>query len=185
MRRRRLLAAVGTALGATAGCAGAEPEGTPFRVTVPGEDDRLPARYTCDGAGESPPVTVESVPEPVESVAVTVESDRTAIIEPVLWTLWNVPADRREIPAGLPQTATVDSLGGARQGQPEGGSPGYVAPCPSPGQTKEYRVQVYGLDAPLSVPGGTKHDDAMDAISAATLASRRFVLSYERPADTE
>jgi len=185
MRRRRVLATVGTALSATAGCASSQGDGRPLRVSLPTDDDRFLSQYTCDGTGESPPIGVESVPGPTESVAVTVESGRTAIIEPVLWTLWNVPADRRGIPSGLPNRATVASLGGARQGQPEGGNPGYESPCPSPGQTKEYRFQVYALDSTLSVPGGAKHDDAMDAISAAALASQRFVLTYERPANQQ
>ncbi|WP_284010247.1 YbhB/YbcL family Raf kinase inhibitor-like protein [Haloarcula pelagica] len=183
MRRRSLLAAVGTALG-TAGCVGSSSPGRPLRVSLPGSDGRLPTRYTCDGAGESPPITVESVPEPVSALAVTAESNRDAIIEPVHWTLWNVPADRTEIPAGLPRTATVDDLGGARQGR-SGGPPGYDPPCPATGGTEEYRFQVYGLDAPLELAGGTANDDALDAISAATVASQRFVRTYERPADDE
>ncbi|WP_254272081.1 YbhB/YbcL family Raf kinase inhibitor-like protein [Haloarcula marina] len=185
MRRRRLLATVGTALGATAGCAGqGQTDGQPFSVSFPG-DERLPTRYTCDGAGESPLITVESVPEPVEAVAVTAEANRDAIIEPVLWTLWNVPADRREIPAGLPRTASLDSLGGARQGRSGGDAPGYAAPCPARGATQDYRFQVSALDSPLDLPGGTANDDALDAISAATVASQRFVRTYERPADAE
>lgn len=185
MRRRRLLATVGTAVSAAAGCASSEGDGQPLRVSPPADDGRLPARYTCDGVGESPPISLESVPEAAESVAVTVESGRSAIIEPVLWTLWNVPADRRGIPAGLPTRATVDSLGDARQGQADGAEPGYEVPCPTAGQTKEYRLQVYALESMLAVPGGAKHDDAMDAISAATLASQRFILTYERPADQQ
>jgi len=178
-----VLATVGTALSATAGCASSESDGRPLRVSDPGDDGRFPTRATCDGVGESPAITIEAVPEAAESIAVTLESSRSAIIEPVLWTLWNVPADRSEIPAGLPKRATVDSLADARQGQPDAGEPGYDVPCPTAGQTKEYRLQVYALESMLDVPGGTKHDDALDAISAATLASQRFVLTYERPAD--
>ncbi|MFC6974260.1 hypothetical protein ACFQL1_05655 [Halomicroarcula sp. GCM10025709] len=74
--------------------------------------------------------------------------------------------------------------GGARQGR-SGGPPGYDPPCPATGGTEEYRFQVYGLDAPLELAGGTANDDALDAISAATVASQRFVRTYERPADDE
>ncbi|MFC7077057.1 YbhB/YbcL family Raf kinase inhibitor-like protein [Haloarcula halophila] len=184
MRRRSFLAAVGTAMG-TAGCVGSSRPRQPFRVSLPGSDGTFPVRHTCDGAGESPAIAVESVPEPVVALAVTAESNRDAIIEPVHWTLWNVPADREEIPAGLPRTATVETLGGARQGQPSNGSPGYEPLCPPPGGTAEYRFQVYGLDASLELPGGAAHDDALDAITAAAVASQRFVRAYERPADAE
>lgn len=183
MRRRVFLAAAGATVG-TAGCVGSSSPGRPFRVSVPGSDGSLPTRYTCDGAGESPPITVESVPEPVTALAVTVESNRDAIIEPVHWALWNVPADRAEIPAGLPRTTTVETLGDARQGQ-SSGPPGYDPPCPAPGATEEYRMQVYGLDAPLELSGGAPNDDALDAITAGAVVSQRFVRTHERPADAD
>lgn len=181
MRRRSFLAAVGITVG-TAGCVGSSSPGRPLRVSLPNSDGSLPARHTCDGTGASPAITVESVPDPVAALAVTAESNRDAIIEPVHWALWNVPVDRPTIPAGLPRTETVDTLGGARQGQSADGSPGYDPPCPSPGTTEEYRFQVYGLDAPLELPGGAASDDALDAITAAAVVSQRFVRTYERPA---
>jgi len=184
MRRRRLLGLVGSvSVGAVAGCVGDSRE-TPgeFRVSTPALDTggTLPDRFTCYGAGESPPFVVERVPDPTVGLAVTAEYDSGGITDPIFWTLWNVPADTDRIPAGLPRTATVDSLGGARQGRPEGGDVGYEPPCPQPSQPYTNRFQIYALGERLDVDGGTDHDTASEAIGDAVLASRRFTVGFER-----
>src|SRR6056297_849016 len=184
MRRRQLVTALGTAtVGWLAGCAGSSDE-TPgaFRVSSPPLESSgsLPERFTCYGVGESPPFVVERVPDPTAALAVTAEYDSGGITDPVFWTLWNVPADVERIPAGVPRTATVDSLDGARQSRPEGGDVGYQPPCPQPGQRYTTRFQVYALGERLEAEGGTDHDTATEAIGDAVLASRRFTLDYER-----
>lgn len=141
---------------------------------------QLPVRFTCDGAGRSPPFTVESVPEPTAALAVTAEYDRGVINEPVFWTLWNVPAATERIPAGLPREASVSSLDGARQGRRQGGEVGYEPPCPPEGQPYEHRFQLYALGETLGAEGGTDHDSATEAIGNAVLASRRFTVEYAR-----
>ncbi|MBV0925126.1 YbhB/YbcL family Raf kinase inhibitor-like protein [Halomicroarcula limicola] len=182
MRRRRLLATAGATLGALSGCVSRADESRPLRVDGPGEDDHLPARYTCDGAGVSPPFAIQHVPEPTAGLAIVAESNRDAIIEPVRWALWNVPSDRARIRGGLPRKRVLDGLGGARQGLAPDGEPGYAAPCPAAGTTQSYRFQVYALERRLDLPPDVKNDDALDAINAATLSSARFVLRYDRPA---
>jgi Raf kinase inhibitor-like YbhB/YbcL family protein len=184
MRRRHVLGTLGTvAVGGVAGCSSvAEETEDAFVVSSPPlSGETLPARFTCDGAGDSPPFTVERVPEPTESLAVVAEYDRGLINEPVLWTLWNVPADTEEIPAGLPRTATVPALDGARQGRQEGGEVGYEPPCPPSGQPYEHRFQLYALSETLDIESGTDHDTATETIGNAVLASRRFTVDYTRP----
>lgn len=183
MRRRHVLQTFGTAaVGAVAGCFSPAREGTEAFVvsSAPLSGETLPARFTCDGAGESPPVTIERVPGPTESLAVVAEYDRGVINEPVFWTLWNVPADTEEIPTGLSRTATVPVLDGARQGRREGGEVGYEPPCPPRGQPYEHRYQVYALSETLDIEGGTDHDTATETIGNVVLASRRFTLDYTR-----
>lgn len=184
MRRRALLTAVGTALaGGVAGCTGtADDQGVAFVVdSHPLVADReLPGRFTCAGAGESPPFDIERVPEPTAALAVTAEYDRGPLDEPVFWTLWNVPADIGQIPTGLPRSESLPSLDGARQGRQSGGGPGYEPPCPPRGQPYEHRFQVYALGETLSLDGGATNDDAAEAIGNAVLASRRFTVDYTR-----
>jgi len=187
MQRRRLLTTLGTAVAVgAAGCAGGSERTTPaFRASSPVMDDggTLPAAFTCDGAGRSPPLSVERVPEPTAALAVTAEADLGPINEPVFWSLWNVPADTERIPEGVPRTGTVDSLGGARQGRREGGEVGYSAPCPPPGATVELRFQVYALREELDADAAT-HDAVVEEIGRTVLASTRITVTYQRPAET-
>lgn len=184
MRRRRLLGALGAGVaGGLAGCSGSTGD-TPaaFTVSSPALESggTLSARFTCDGAGESPPFVVERVPEPTASLAVIAEYDRGVINEPVFWTLWNVPPDVERIPAGLARSAELASLGGARQGQRAGGEVGYEPPCPPAGQDYEHRFQVYALGETVDADGGTDHETVTEHIGDVVLASVRFTLDYRR-----
>lgn len=181
MQRRQLLASV--AAGVTAGLGGCGAGGdtaTPAFTTASAalEGETLPARFSCDGDGASPPIEIGRTPEPTAALAVTADRDGGPLTEPVLWSLWNVPADTERIPAGLSRTRTVNALDGARQGRRKGGEVGYEPPCPPEAITLELRFQVYALGERLAVEGGTSHDDATEAIRDATIASRRFTLRY-------
>jgi len=184
MRRRRVLATIGAvAGGAVAGCttSGSDTERA-FVVSSPPleSDGTLPVRFTCDGEGVSPPFDIERVPEPTAALAVIAEYDRGVITEPVFWTLWNVPPDVERIPAGLPRTATVDSLGGARQGRQPREAVGYEPACPPAGQPYTHRFQVYALGESLSLEGGAAHEPATETIGNVVLASERFTVDYTR-----
>jgi len=186
MRRRRVLATLASAA-TTAGCVTTSTESEPaFLATSPPLEDggQLPERFSCDGAGVSPPFVVESVPDEVTALAVVAQFDLGVINNPVFWTLWNVPSDRGEIPAGLPRGETVERLDGARQGRQQGVDPGYDPVCPPPGDSATHWFEVYGLENDLAVEGGAVHDDAVDAIESEAVASSRITLSYARPADS-
>jgi Raf kinase inhibitor-like YbhB/YbcL family protein len=190
MRRRRLLSTLGAAVTVgAAGCSGGSERSTPaFRASSPALSDggTFPAEFTCEGAGKSPPLTVDRVPEPTGALAVTAEADLGPINEPVFWSLWNVPGDAEKIPAGVPRTETVDALGGARQGRQDGGEVGYSPPCPPAGTTVELRFQVYALPEPLSADAGALHDTVTEELEQVVLASRRLTVDYRRPAtDTD
>ena len=188
MRRRHLLASVGVlATGGLSGCSTDRETTKPAFQSAPGfeYDGVLPTRFTCDGDGVSPPFEVSRVPGATEALAVTAETDGGPLDEPVFWSVWNVPPETERISAAVPPTETVPSLGGARQGRPEGGTVGYNPPCPPRGATFEYRFQVYALGESLSVDGGATHETATDAIVGATLASDRLTVDYQRPSDAD
>jgi Raf kinase inhibitor-like YbhB/YbcL family protein len=182
MRRRRLLATIGVASASLAGCAGSSGRGTPaFEASGPAFDtgEPLPARFTCDGAGVSPPLLFERVPDETAALAIVGQFEFGALNDPVFWTVWNLPPDTERVPADLPATETLPSLGDARQGQ-RNGVVGYSPPCPPRGQQYEHWFQLYALSERLSVPPGASHGDAVDAIEPAALASARLEVGYRR-----
>lgn len=182
MRRRRLLATLGAVSVGTAGCLASSGQGTPvFSASSPafGADDELPARFTCDGAGISPPLTFERVPQETAALGVIGQFEFGALNDPVFWTLWNLPPETERIPADLPATETLPSLGDARQGT-RNGRVGYAPPCPPRGQRYQHWFQLYALSEQLSVPPGASNGDAADAIERTALASQRLEVGYTR-----
>jgi phosphatidylethanolamine-binding protein (PEBP) family uncharacterized protein len=186
MRRRQVLTAVaGTVTGLSAGCLGGtgDAEERPaFVATSPAVVDggTLPTRFTCDGAGDSPPVVFERVPDPTAALAVTVEVALDTLDQRILWSLWNLPPETERVPAGVPRTPTVESLGGARQGRAGEGTVGYEPTCPPPGRAFDHRIDAYALSEELAVEAGTTHDTATEAIGDAVLASERITVTYRR-----
>jgi Raf kinase inhibitor-like YbhB/YbcL family protein len=181
MRRRDLLVGCATVFGVSvSGCAART--GEPLVVSSPAFDDgdALPERFGCSGAGVSPPLVIESVPEPTAALAVVGRSTVGVLSNPTLWTLWNVPPETTRIPEDVPRTPTVATLGDARQGQRSTGPVGYRPPCPPRGQPYDHWFQVYALEAQLALPAGATHERAVEAIESNTLASDRLTVSYTR-----
>lgn len=190
MRRRRLLAALsGGAAGGLAGLAGCVQRrvsgGDPLSISssVLNDGGRLPDRYACEGEGVSPPLAIESRPDPTAALAVVAEADLGVFNKPLFWVLWNLPADVERVPAGVPRTATVDSLGGARQSSQPGAEPGYLPPCPPLGRETTLLFDVFALGESLEVEPGAPPEPASEAIARAQLASTRVSVTYTRPAD--
>jgi hypothetical protein len=185
--RRALLASLGGAASALAGCitiGGQPPTPDALRVesTAFPDGGDVPVEHTCDGAGRSPPFAWEGLPEPTEAVALTCRYPNSIAQQFDHWYLWNVPPDRGSIPADLPGTETLPDLGGARQGVNGVGDVGYLPLCPPPALGREeYRFRFYALRRPLDLPGGANGERFEEAIEGAVLASVRYVGYYARP----
>lgn len=190
MRRRRLLAALGGGLatGGLAGLAGCVQRrasgGEPLSISSPALVDggQLPDRYACEGEGVSPPLSVESTPDPTAALSVVAEADLGVFNKPLFWVLWDLPADTERIPEGVPRTATVDSLGGASQSSQPGSRPGYSPPCPPLGRETTLLFDVFALEEALDIEAGAPAEAAEEAINRAQLASTRISVTYTRPA---
>ncbi len=114
-----------------------------FELSSPafGANQKIPAKYTCHGAGTSPPLQVTDVPASTMSMALIVyDPDVPRSIKSdgryFHWGLWNLS----------PTTALIkESRGG---GINETGSGGYVAPCPPNGEHR-YIFQLFALDTSI------------------------------------
>ncbi|NHN49016.1 YbhB/YbcL family Raf kinase inhibitor-like protein [Halostella sp. JP-L12] len=200
--RRALIATFGSAVTAlVAGCADDDADSGDADATDDGNDSNsdagggslqivsdafeaggeFPERHTCDGADESPPLSIEGSPDDAEALALVLD-DPDAGEEPfVHWLLWNVPADSGEIPGGLPQSETVEELDGARQGTNDFGEVGYRGPCPPEGDDAHtYRFRAYALASPLGVEAGAETDPVLSAIEDRMLTSAQTSADYER-----
>lgn len=153
-----------------------------FDIDMPAFDAEFAPAYTCDGRDVSPPVEVSGVPVEVESLALVLEDPDAPGAEPfVHWLLWNVPAETTEIPEGVPQRATVDSLAGAAQGTNDFGAVGYRGPCPpAEDDPHSYRLTVAALDATLEVDPGADRATLEDALDDHRIDEATVRAEYDR-----
>ncbi|MBN2470641.1 MAG: YbhB/YbcL family Raf kinase inhibitor-like protein [Anaerolineae bacterium] len=118
----------------------------------------LPAVYTCDGAGISPPLTWDSVPEGTETFALICDTPNAP--EGILahWVVYNLPAAARGMPPGI--VFAPDSPDNGTAGINDFGQTGYSAPCPPPGGAPyHYYFKLYALRTRLGLtPGATKRE---------------------------
>ena len=88
------------------------------------EDDApIPAEYTCDGEGKSPPLSIVDVPQGTQSFALVVDDLDAPSGHFVHWVMWDIQPGVTEIPAG---TAPM----GAMEGTTSAKSVGYAPLCP-------------------------------------------------------
>lgn len=141
----------------------------------------VPTRYTCDGANESPPLSVAGVPDGTVSLSLVVD-DPDAPGDPyVHWLVWNLPPDVGDVPAGVPASERVDSLDGAVQGTNSSGDVGYTGPCPPKSDgAHTYRFTLYALEQDLDLDPGAKRPALAEAMADAVVARTRLTGTYDR-----
>ncbi len=124
----------------------------------------IPVRYTCDGAGTSPPLVISSIPPSVrELVLVMYDPDAPGGVF-YHWLLYNIPASARVvIPEALPPVPIIKGLGA--QGVNSYGRIGYGPPCPPRGSKHRYIFLVLGLDAKIQLPPAMKPKELFKAIA--------------------
>lgn len=149
----------------------------------------IPRQYTADGADRSPPLAWSDVPEGTKSFALICEDPdapsprRPAPTPWVHWVIYNIPADRTDLPEGVARHPEVPELGGARQGKNSWPSDnvGYRGPAPPPGSgTHRYFFRIYALDSLLNLPAGATKDELMRAMKGHILGQGECYGTYQR-----
>lgn len=179
MRGSVAVPVVATVLLCPAGCGGDGPSAPPGRgaaritVTSPAFEDggAIPARFTCDGAGVSPPLAWSGVPDDASALALVVDDPDAPGGSYTHWVVVDLPADTASLDTGArpPGTRIENSAGDAS----------YAVPCP-PSGTHHYRFTLYALDHRTGLDGDASLDEAYDAIESRTIGWGRLVATYSR-----
>ena len=138
----------------------------------------IPQKYTCDGEGAHPPLSIADVPEAARSLALVVDDPdvpKEVKADGVFdhWVLYNIPVSTTEIPEG----ETVGDQGKNGMGQL-----GYVPPCPPPQYEPpkhRYVFTLYALDTDLSIADPTK-EELLAAVQGHILEQTQLIGKYER-----
>jgi Raf kinase inhibitor-like YbhB/YbcL family protein len=116
----------------------------------------IPAKYSCTGKDISPALTWSEPPAGTQSLALIMDDPDAPGGTWVHWVLYNIPADRRDLPEDLPVTGKNIDPEAIYVGKNSWGNIGYGGPCP-PSGTHRYFFKLYALDTLISLlPGATK-----------------------------
>jgi len=104
----------------------------------------LPARYTSDGAGVSPPLTWSKVPPGTRSLVLVVEDADSPTPRPLVHAIATVDPHRHKLPEGALSSADTADV---KLGRNSFLGAGYTAPDPPPGHgPHRYVFELFALD---------------------------------------
>lgn len=142
-------------------------------------DRPLPARYTCDGSGVSPPLAWSGLPSGTVSLALLVEDLDVGASGACRahWLVYNIPATIHALAEdaarrGLPARALT--------GTNDWGRTGYGGPCPLAGQHR-YVHRLLAVDALLPDLKAPRRAALEAALAGHVVEEARLVATYSRP----
>ena len=155
----------------------------------------IPARYTADGEGLSPPLEWRCVPTDAETVVMMVEDADSPTPKPLVHAIvWDAPGVDASLPEGALSTriAVADESGKSAVGrwQRAEDSMGrnsyfeatYLPPDPPPGHgPHRYVFQVFALDRRITFDSPPGRAAIIDAMRDHVIAKGMLIGSYERP----
>jgi Raf kinase inhibitor-like YbhB/YbcL family protein len=139
--------------------------------------DFIPRKYTCDGDDVSPPLNWENVPDGTKSFALISDDPDAPMGTWVHWVLYNMPADLRSLPEGVPKIKKLEN--GSMQGITDFRRLGYGGPCP-PGGMHRYFFKLYALDTMLNLDTGASKVGVVKAMQGHILGQCELMGKYKR-----
>ena len=142
----------------------------------------IPARYTADGEGASPPLHWSGVPANAKSLVLIVEDADAPTLHPLVHA---IAVDLAPADASLPEGA-IDGSGDKDDDVHEGRNSylmaGWLPPDPPPGHgVHRYAFQLFALGAGEPFDGTPGRDEVVAAVRERGLASGLLIGTYERP----
>jgi len=130
----------------------------------------IPKKYSCDGEGVNPPLTIEGVPKESKSLVLVVDDPDASGGTFDHWVVWDIPPSTTKIAEhSIPGTERLNS---ARQ-------KGFMSPCP-PSGTHRYFFKVYALDVKLKLDAKTTKRDLERALQNHILSRGELIGLYHR-----
>lgn len=149
-----------------------------IRSNAFGSGERIPVKYTCDGADFSPSLEWTAGPAGTKSFALICDDPDAPMGTWVHWVIYDIPAAATMLAEGI--TREKDLPGGGTQGINDFRRTGYGGPCPPGGRTHRYFFKLYALDAALGLKPGITKDQLLKAMKGHVLAEAQLMGTYKR-----
>ncbi len=134
-----------------------------------GQDEMIPARFTCDGDDISPEIDISGIPDKAKSLVLIMDDPDAPMGTWDHWVMFDIPVTERIKESSAPGV----------QGKNSWGRNGYGGPCP-PNGTHRYFFKVYALDRMLGIKDSSTKKDVMDAMMDSVIGEGRLVGLYSR-----
>jgi Raf kinase inhibitor-like YbhB/YbcL family protein len=153
-----------------------------FTLNSPAYKDQsaMDARFTCEGAEVSPPLSWNGAPAGTKSYALIIDDpDAPDPARPertwVHWVLYDIPASVSTLAEGASQTPP----GGSRDGTNDFGKSGYGGPCPPVGRHR-YFHKLYALDVVLPDLHNPSKAQLLAAMKGHVVAETQLIGTYQK-----
>ena len=131
----------------------------------------IPATFTCDGGGTSPPLEISGVPPQAKSLVLIADDPDAPSGLFTHWLIWNIPL--------LTTSVAEGSAPKGVQGTNDFGKSGYGAPCP-PSGAHRYYFKVFALDRELALPPGARRTQLDTTMKSHVMAQGELMGRYVR-----
>lgn len=136
------------------------------------DEQKIPSRYSCDGQGLHPPLTIADISEETKSLVLIVDDPDAPMGTFDHWLVWNIPPTTWEIPEdSIPKDAV--------EGENSMGEVGWTPPCP-PSGVHQYRFNLFALNQKLTLPQGTNRTLLEKEMKNLVIARVELIGIYER-----
>lgn len=145
-----------------------------MKITSPAftHNEKIPAKYTCDGEDKSPPLKIAGVPANALSLVLISDDPDAPMGTWVHWLVWNLEPSVVEISEN-----TVPS--GGVEGTTSWKRTGYGGPCP-PSGIHRYFFKIYALDCKLDLKPRADIVDLERAMEGHVLDQAELIGLYSR-----
>lgn len=149
-----------------------------------GYNEQIPAQYTADGEGCSPPLEWRGVPMNAEAVVLLIEDADSPTPHPLVHAIvWDLPGSDASLPEGALPSARASAANDAKGalGRNSMLSASYLPPDPPPGHgTHRYVFQVLALDTVPRFESRPGRSELLDKIKGRVIAKGLLIGTYER-----
>lgn len=141
-------------------------------------DGAIAKKHTCDGADLSVPLKWSDPPAGTTSLALICDDPDAPSRTWVHWVIYDLPANARELPEGVPQSRTLEN--GARQGLNDFQRIGYGGPCPPRGPQHRYMFTLYALSRMTGLQPESTKEQLLHAMAGHILGQAQLTGVYKR-----
>ncbi len=135
-------------------------------------NEKIPAKYTCQGDDINPQLEISDIPKNAKSLALIMDDPDAPAGTWDHWILFNIPPETKQISeSSVPKNAV--------QGKNSWKENKYGGPCP-PSGTHRYSFKLYALDTTLNLNENANKADVETAMKNHILAKTELIGLYSK-----